>query len=689
MDTNRSGAEPSGRSRQGIVWAGAVIAAAAVAAYHNSLAAQFNFDDGPAIVDNSTIRHLWDLGAVLSPPPGGATVSGRPVLNLSFAVNYAISGRAVWSYHVLNLLIHILAGLTLFGIVRRTLGFNRGMGCQPMISIKHGLAAHATFISFAVALIWTVHPLQTEAVTYVVQRAESLMGLFYLLTLYGFIRYADESEGERRKAEGGKAKVEGGSMFSPSAFRFPLFSISACLLGMGTKEVMVSAPVIVLLYDRTFVAGSFREAWRLRKKYYAGLAATWILLLCLALGTGTRGGTAGVNTGVDPVSYWLTQFPAVVHYLVLAFWPTPLVLDYGMQLAPSAATVVPSLLVVAGLAAGSVWLLTAKTRNLRAAGFAGAVFFAILAPTCLVPVVSQVVAEHRMYLALAPVVTVAVVGGYLLLARAWEKAGKSGAPLRSYLVLCLAVAAGLGFATARRNEDYRTSLSLWTRTAEEVPLNPRAQYNLGQVLDQQGDRPAAMEHYRAALRLKPDYFEAHTNLGIALADAGRWPEAIAEYEQAVRLGPGFAQTHYNLGNAFLHLGNLTEAIACYEEARDLAPDDPNVYFNLGVALTKAGRVAEAIPAYEEAVRLRPDSLQAQIDLAYALTHFDRLPEALPHFQVAARLEPDNPEIRNNLGCALAQLGRTAEARVEFEAALRLAPNDAEVRANLAHLPGTP
>ena len=101
--------------------AGAAIAAAAVAAYHNSLSGQFAFDDGPNIVDNSTIRHLWDLGSVLSPPRGGFTVSGRPVLNLSLAINYAVSGQNVWSYHATNLVIHILAGLTLFGIVRRTL----------------------------------------------------------------------------------------------------------------------------------------------------------------------------------------------------------------------------------------------------------------------------------------------------------------------------------------------------------------------------------------------------------------------------------------------------------------------------------------------------------------------------------------------------------------------------------------
>src|SRR6185312_11084012 len=175
----------------------------------------------------------------------------RPVLNLSLAVNYAISGPDPWSYHALNLAIHVGAALCLFGLIRRTAG--------------------PALLAFAVALLWAVHPLQSEAVMYIVQRAESMMALFYLLTMYGFVRGL---QGVHRTA-------------------WLAVSWTACLLGMGTKEVMVSAPVIVFLYDRTFAAGTFAEAWRLRKRYYLALAATWIPLLAFVARTGgNRGGTS-------------------------------------------------------------------------------------------------------------------------------------------------------------------------------------------------------------------------------------------------------------------------------------------------------------------------------------------------------------------------------------------------------------
>ncbi|MES1167228.1 MAG: hypothetical protein ABUL68_04430, partial [Pseudomonadota bacterium] len=246
-------------SRRSIFLGGGCIVLAAFEAYFNSFSVPFIFDDAASIAQNSTIRHLSQLGNVLSGPPWGAlTVNGRPLLNLTLALNYALGGLAVGGYHGVNLAIHILAGLTLFGIVRRTLQ-------QARLAGRFGEAALP--LALCVALIWTLHPLQTEAVTYVVQRAESQMGLLYLLTLYAFIRGAASARPEKWYA----------------------LSVLCCALGMMAKEVMVSAPLMVLLYDRTFVAGSFGRAWRERWRWYGGLAATWLVLGWLMLGPGSRG----------------------------------------------------------------------------------------------------------------------------------------------------------------------------------------------------------------------------------------------------------------------------------------------------------------------------------------------------------------------------------------------------------------
>jgi hypothetical protein len=168
------------------ILAAAVIVLAGLAAYHNSFSGPFVFDDVPTVRDNATIRHLWPLWDALRPSHNGSSADGRPVLNLSFALNYAIGGGDVWSYHAVNLAIHLLAGLALFGIVRRTV--ERGQVAK--VDLRCGgqlLQPDPVLFAFAVALIWTVHPLATESVTFISDRSESLMGLFYLLTLYCFV----------------------------------------------------------------------------------------------------------------------------------------------------------------------------------------------------------------------------------------------------------------------------------------------------------------------------------------------------------------------------------------------------------------------------------------------------------------------------------------------------------------------
>jgi hypothetical protein len=283
--------------------AGGLLVVAVLAVYAHTLSAPFVYDDGPAILDNLTIRRLWPLTDVLLPQAeGGLTVSGRPVLNLSFALNYAISGHAVWSYHAANILIHAASTLLLFGIVRRTLAKRESAPGAGETSPS----APALPIAVAIAGLWALHPLQTQAVTYTVQRAESLMGLFYLLTLYAFARGVGVSPESTNRARFGRRSWFG-------------LTVAACALGMGTKEVMATAPLLVFLYDRTFVAGSFRTAWRERRGFYCALAATWLLLGALVLSTGgNRGGTVGLGVGVPLWAYPLTQFQAIARYLGLA-----------------------------------------------------------------------------------------------------------------------------------------------------------------------------------------------------------------------------------------------------------------------------------------------------------------------------------------------------------------------------------
>ncbi len=605
---------------------GLALVLAVAGAYANSLAAPFVFDDGFGIVRNPTIRQLWRIGDVLSPPSGFA-VCARPLVNLSLAVNYAISGLNPWSYHALNVVFHALAALALFGILRRTLAGPR-----------------AALAAWTAALLWALHPLLTESVTFVIQRTESLMGLCYLTTLYCFIR---GTQGSGR----------------------PWFGLCflSCLAGMASKEVMVSAPLLVLLYDRTFVAGTFAAAWSRRRALYLALASTWILLAYLVLSSGAnRAGAAGFGTGIAWWVYGLTQGQAIVHYLRLAAWPAGLTVDYGERLAGGFREA--ALPVVAILALLGATLVALRRRP--ALGFLGAWFFAILAPSSsILPLATQTMAEHRMYLPLA-----SLAGLFTLGLRA--VAGWRG------LAASAILAAGLGGLTARRNHDYRSEVALWTDTVGKQPDNPRAHYNLGVALDQARAVPDALLHYREAIRLKPGYVEAHNNLANDLQLSGRLAEALAEIQEAVRLKPDDAEARYNLGNALFASGRPAAAAASYGAALGLRPDYAEAQTNLGVALFALGQTADAIASYRTAVRLDPHYAVAQYDWGNALAETGRAAEAIAHYEAALQLDPRHAGAQANLGNALLALGRLTDALAHYRASLALNPANARTHFHL-------
>jgi tetratricopeptide (TPR) repeat protein len=595
-------------------WPLVLIVLAGLLAYANSISAPFIFDDIDAIQENPTIRAL---GRAWSPPHDGSGVDSRPVVNLSLALNYAAGGLEVHGYHATNLAIHLLAGLTLFGVVRRTL-------------VRAGEFA-ATSLALVAALLWTLHPLQTESVTVVIQRTESLMGLLYLSTLYGFIRAVADPDGRR----------------------WQVFSVAACLLGMGTKEVMVSAPLLVLLYDRTFVAGTFRSAWQQRRGYYAALAATWVLLVWLVASSGgARGGAAGTAAGITPWTYALTQCEAIGLYLKLSLWPDPLVLDYGTAVATSPLQVLPQGLLVVALVVGTLIAL----RRRPVWGFLGAWFLAILAPsTSFLPLVTQTIAEHRMYLPLAAVVVAGV-----LLAHRWL--GRAGVPVG------LALAVACASLTFLRNQDYRSAISIWEDNVQKVPGNARAHSNLGLALGAEGRTDEAMASLREAIRLQPDIPFAHYNLGLAFSRLNRDGEAVPQFEDELRLQPAYTPAWGDLGLSLYQLGRRDEAVAAYEKALRFKPDYPEALERLGVALASLGRLPEAVARPEPALRLRPDSPGIHQNLGIALALSGQLPQAIEHFERALMLDPSFAEAHLALARALTDAGRLQEAAVHREKA---------------------
>jgi len=629
-----------------------LIVLAALGAWHNSFHGPFILDDISSIPDNPSIRDIRAVADVLSPPED-LTVSSRPILNLSLAVDYALGGTDVRGYHATNLLLHVLAALTLFGLVRRTLAMD-------------GASASAVTGAGAVALLWTIHPLQTESVTYIIQRAESIVALFYLLTLYCVIRGAT---GRRATA-------------------WYVAAVAACLFGVGSKEVIVTVPVVVLLYDRAFLAGSFRAALRRRWGLYAGLAATWVALAALILSIGGRSMSAGFATDVSVGQYAGTQFGAIARYLWLTVWPAGLTFDYGTGLAHGVGEILPPAILVVALLVVTV----AALRYAPRAGFLGAAFFLVLAPSSsIVPVATQTIAEHRMYLPLAGVVALAVSG-----ARAGFDRLRLSGKLRQILpvVLLAGVATALGWRTVQRNKDYRSGLAIWRDTVVKRPDNARAHSSVGTCLVRVGRPEEAMPYFREALRLDPDHVNAfnglgaamtsmgrtedslnfyraalamepddsvtHNNLIVALTRLGRFDEAIAQGEAAVRLHREDVNSHHNLANALLARGRNREAVVHFEHTLRLDPGRADAHSNLGAALHDLGRLPEAVAHYEHALRLRPELIPAHVNLAIVLRDLKQYDKALSHYREALRLAPDNELVRRQYEQLLRQLGRFPE-----------------------------
>jgi len=454
--------------------AGLLIVLAGALVYSNSFEGPFIFDDFKSIPENPTIRSLWPPWPALSPPDSGDAIQDRPIVNLSLAINYAIGELDVWIYHLFNLAVHILAALTLFGIVRRTLRL-------PVI--PESIAAAAGPMALITALIWTVHPLQTDAVTYIIQRTESMMGLFYLLTLYCVIRSASAAR----------------------PLWWYLAAVAACTLGMGTKETMVSAPLVVLVYDRIFLSRSFREVFRRRWRLYAALAATWGLLGALVIPSGGRSILLGYGYWEALRSYVPMQFSNIVHYLRLSFCPHPLIVDYGLVPVGKVALNVLDVIIVVALLAGALVAFRYK----RSFGFLGLWFFAILAPSSsIMPLMIQPAAEKRMYLPLAAVIVVVVVCAYAIGRRLVGRLAdsKTQAAAAGWLVgigLVGIVVFILGFLTVRRNHDYRSEFAIWDDTIAKNPHNWRAFANRGFARARGSDYDLAMWDYTEAIRLNP------------------------------------------------------------------------------------------------------------------------------------------------------------------------------------------
>jgi len=603
-------------------WRAGVILAVILAAYSNSFRGPFVIDDQASVVQNADIRELTRLDRVLS-PRRDSPVAGRPLVNLSFALDYAVSGLGVTAYHVTNLAWHVACAWLLFGVVRRTLA---------LPSMPPAVAADAPNLALAVAVVWGVHPLTTEVVDYLSQRTESMMACFLLLTLYAAIR----SNGSK-----------GGGWHG--------FAIVACLAGTVCKETMAVTPLLVMLYDRVFLYRSWREATRARGSLYMGLVASWLVLAGFVM-SGPRAAVTGFASGVSPWTYLLNQASIVVEYLRLTVWPSGLVVLYGW---PDMLTLWDVLPQAVGLVAMLVVTIVGLVR-VPPLGFLGAWFFVALAPaSSVLPIVTEVGAERRMYVPLMALATLAVLAVWLVVRARVAR-----------VALLIVAVAGLGTLTMRRTAEYASAITL-ARTVVERRPTAVAHHLLGEQLGIGGQTAEAEKELRAAIQMGDS--RARYQLAAVLVNAQRLPEAAAQLEAFVAttgvpqrlrwLDPPLLDVltaRLQLAQIYSVQRRWADAAAQARLVLEVVPRHPEASRLLGTSLVAAQVWPEAITVLRDYLTLRPDDARTRTNLAIGLVGAGRLDEAVSELQRAAATDPNDPNTRRLLDMALAD--QRAKAR---------------------------
>jgi tetratricopeptide (TPR) repeat protein len=531
------------------------------AAYANSLSGAFLFDDYPVLLTNPFINNVW-------PPWEAGQSPHRIVVAWSFAVNYALGGQSVVGYHIGNVLIHTCAALALYGFARRTFALPQ---------IPEWVRGQSRLLAFAGSGLWAAHPLTTQAVTYISQRFESTMALFYLLTLYAFARGAGASSR-------------------------PWFGLAvlACALGMCCKRVMITAPVIVLVYDWVFLARRDVRAMQPRAVWHVLLFLTPLVPYAInPLVPPESESTALVFSplGISPVTYALTQLGVVTHYMRLALWPVGQCFDYAWPAAASIHDVIwPGvfLVVLVGCTVIGLW------RSPEVA-FIGVFFFGILAPTSTIVPIDDFAAEHRVYLPLVAI----CVGVVLGIARLCSRLGSQADKTRAGLAVCGILILVLAGATHARNRVYRTGLTMWQDILAKQPQNVRAYSGVGAGMLRQGDTAAAIGVIEKGLRRLPDL----RGFNYSLDKRGTLTRAQrGEVTEFIRL-----QTY--LGTAHSILGDPGRAESYFRIALSAYPAHVPARANLGVALMNQGQHQEAREAFESVLEQAPDDPAAKQHLA--------------------------------------------------------------------------
>jgi len=632
-------------------------------AYGGALTGELVHDDATAVGSNALRTGDWWRAAFGEPHTPS---SGRPLPCLTFAWNAMLGADSTFGHHAVNLAFHLLNVLLLLGIVRRTLQ-------APNLS-RAWTDTQATWIATAIATVFACHPLGVDAVVYITQRTTLMMSFCFLAAIYCVLR----------------------SHTAAKRWRWDALAVIALALGMGCKEELAAAPILVVLFERAFLLPSFAAA-RPRLGFYACLVATWAVLIACVVAA-PYNSTAGYQAieRVSAVEWLQTEARIVVTYARLALWPQGMrtVYDWPIVRSIGPALVPGSVILVAIVSAVWAWRRTPWWSWL------GALFFLLLAPTSTVfPIVTEVAAERRAYLPMLAVIVPAWLGAHWAFSRLGKRFGASPASTHRWLLAAaVALAVFAIMHTRERARAYQDEWAVWSDAVRAGSPDSRSLTagkiltNYAHLLRQRGRTAEAHEACDRALQCELLDAGARVNCGVSLMDRGRTADAERELRRALRDKPGMARAAYNLALLLAEGAGVPPDAARLAEANTLAtdllqrePTNSAYHFLHGVVLAARKQVAEAEAAFRRASEITPGAPQPYGRLAMLFLQAGRLDDAAGALQAVVRYSPQDVGARMQLADTWLRLQNPTAAKQQLREILTMDPNHAAARSMLDQL----
>ena len=599
--------------------------------YSNTFHASFHFDDNSSIVNNPGMLNAFDFGFLWK------SYGLRILTYFTLALNYHFGKLDVFGYHCVNISIHILTSIAVFLFLYIT--------TQTPWMRRKPLSLPAFWMAFGGGMLFLSHPLQTQAVTYIVQRAASLATLLYVSTMVCYIRWR----------------------LSKNLLFYGLAFLSGCL-AMLSKEISATLPFALLLYEFCFFDREERKSSRVVLWIFP-FFLLWLIFMTKFNVFHVPENVINVfpadSQNISRGTYLLTQFRVITTYVRLLFFPIHQTLDYYFPLSRTLAD--PATFLSALFLAGILFLAIALFKRFRLLSFGILWFFLTLSVESSIIPIRDVIFEHRLYL---PMVGFCFVLSSML---CWW-----GKDVKTWGIILIVLVTALSFLTFRRNAVWQTDLTLWGDVIRKEPKSGIGYANVGLAYQKQDRYAEAIPYHLKAMELSGLTALTVNSLALAYRGAGQYDKAIEMFKKGISLCPGKCTDLYNnLGAVLDHIGRDDEAIGNYLHVIKTDPQFPNAYFNLGLIYARKGEFEKTKEQVRVLESLRQFKYAAMIINAAGSAYFEKkqYEKALEAFQKAIKIDPEGaPEYYNNLGSVLSALGRLDESIPNFLRAIRMAPS---------------